>query len=152
MEASMNVSTLRVLVFVSLLCAVAPGVLAASKAEAIVAAYLAAHNARDVDGLLALLSENIDMRVLLPGLPESKRLLNRSQQRETLGNALRINPNAKFRILTQVVSGSTVVIREQGTGLVGGMREVALTLYRVDGDQIAAIWVLNGEGAQREQR
>lgn len=107
----MNISTLRGVVLGSLLCVIAPGVLAAPKAETIVAAYLAAHNARDVEGLLALLSDNVDMRVLLPGLPESKRLLNRSQQRETLGNALRINPNAKFRILTQIVSGSRVVVQ-----------------------------------------
>jgi hypothetical protein len=29
---------------------------------------------------------------------------------------------------------------------------VGLTLYRVDGDKIAAIWILNGEGAQRDKR
>jgi hypothetical protein len=73
-------------------------------------------------------------------------------QRETFGNAFRINPNARFRVLAQVVSGSTVIVREEGTGLVGDMREVGLTLYRVDGDKIAAIWILNGEGAQREKR
>jgi hypothetical protein len=86
------------------------------------------------------------------GTPESKRLLNRAQQRETFTNAFRINPNAKFRVLAQVVSGSTVVVRDEGTGLVGDMREAGLTLYRVEGDKIAAIWILNGEGAQRDKR
>jgi hypothetical protein len=149
----MNIRGLLVLTLGSLLCAFTPAVFAASNAEAVVAQYLAAHNARDIDGLLALLSDVVDMRILMPnGTPESKRLLNRSQQRETFGNAFRINPNARFRVLAQVVSGSTVIVREEGTGLVGDMREVGLTLYRVDGDKIAAIWILNAEGAQREKR
>jgi hypothetical protein len=149
----MIISRLLVLLPGVLLCAVAPAVLAASKAETVVAEYLAAHNARDMDGLLALLSDVVDMRILMPdGTPESKRLLNRTQQRETFGNAFRINPNVKFRVLAQITSGSTVVVREEGTGLVGDMREVGLTLYRVDGDKISAIWILNGEGAQHEKR
>ena len=149
----MNIPNFRVLVLMLSLCAIAPSALAAPKAEAVVAQYMAAHNARDVNGVLALLSDVVDMRVLLPnGLPESKRLLNRAQQRETFGNMFRINPNAKFRVLAQIVSGSTVVVRDEGTGLVDGVREAGLTLYRVDGDKITAIWVLNGEGAQREKR
>ncbi|HEY7639993.1 MAG TPA: nuclear transport factor 2 family protein [Steroidobacteraceae bacterium] len=149
----MNISRLLVLTLGSLLCAGAPAAPAASKAETVVANYLAAHNAKDIDGLLALLSDAVDMRILMPdGTPESKRLLNRAQQRETFANAFRINPNAKFRVLAQVVSGSTVVVREEGTGLVGDMRELGLTLYRVNGDKIAAIWILNGEGAQRDKR
>ena len=144
----MNTSRLLAL----MLCAIAPTALADSKPEAVVAAYQAAQNAKDVERLVALLSDVVDMRVLLPGLPENKRLLNRAQQRQTFANAFRINPNAKFRVLGQIVSGSTVVVHDEGTGLVGGMREVGVTLYRVDGDKISAIWVLNGEGAQREKR
>jgi hypothetical protein len=149
----MNIAKFLVLTVGSLLFAAAPAVLAAPKAEAVVAQYLAAHNARDMEGLLALLSDVVEMRIFThDGTPETRRLMNRSQQREAFGNAFRINPNAKFRALAQVVSGSTVVVREEGTGLVGDMREVSLTMYRVKGDKIDAIWILNGEGAQREKR
>jgi hypothetical protein len=150
---NMNILRLLVLTLGSALCAVAPGAPAASKAEVVVAHYLAARNAKDIDGLLASLSDVVDMRILMSnGTPESKKLLNRAQQRETFNNAFRINPNAKFRVLAQVASGSTVVVRDEGTGLVGDMREAGLTLYRVEGDKIAAIWILNGEGAQRDKR
>jgi hypothetical protein len=148
----MKHSILAVLALGLILCGAPPGVSAASKAEAVVAAYLDAHNAHDLEAVLALTSDVLDMRILLAdGTPESTRLLNHTQQRETFARAFRINPKAKFRVLSQVTSGSTVVVRDEGSGLVGGVRQAGLTLYRVEGGRIAAIWILNTELEQREE-
>jgi hypothetical protein len=76
-DNNMNIPRLLVLMLGSLLCAGASAAPASSKAEAVVADYLAAHNAKDIDGLLALLSDVVDMRILMAnGAPESKRELN----------------------------------------------------------------------------
>jgi len=132
--------------------AVPSGFASASKAEAVVAVFLKAHNSHDVDAVLATLADVVDMRILLAdGTPESKRLLNRTQQREVFATAFRVNPNARFRVLSQVTSGGTVVVRDEGTGMVGGVQQAGLTLYRVQGDKIAAIWIVNTEAEHREK-
>jgi hypothetical protein len=147
------VGRLRVFGFVVLLIAgtTTSPANAQSAPEAVVRAHIEAHNAHDIEALLKTLAEVVDMRILVPdGTPETKNLLDRAQQRQRFLTAFRFNPNARSRVLSVVTSGSTVVVRDEGTGLVGGTRQAGLALYRVDRGRISAIWILNTEAVHRE--
>jgi len=72
--------------------------------------------------------------------------LDRAAQRQAYERAVTAMPQSHFTTLSQIASGPFVVSREEMRDSGGRGSEVGLAMYRIVGDRIAALWVLNTEG------
>jgi hypothetical protein len=86
------------------------------------------------------------MHVLGANGRDSTFMLKHDALRRTYERAVTAAPQSHFTVLSQIVSGSLVVSREEASGLPGGVREVGLAMYRVVQGRIVALWILNTEG------
>ena len=117
--------------------------------EVVVRTFVDAENARSIEGLLAMTADILDVRLYNPdGTIQFEKARTRPEQRASFTEALRLNPDSRFRILSLIASGPVVITRDEVIGLPGGARGIALTAYRVFNGRIAELWILNSEPVQ----
>ncbi len=133
----MNRFLLLLLVPVLLVAAPTPKVLTPAMA---VERQLEALNAHDLEGVLALLSEDAEASDLPAGAPA---LRGKAGLRERYAGLLKGNPELHVSAEAQIVSGAFVVQRERLKGLAGAKGPVEVVMvYQVKASKIVRMWAL----------
>lgn len=117
----------------------------ASRAHRTVQAHLAAENAHDLTALVATLADTLELRVQQENGRDTTFKLVGEERRRNYERAFRAAPKSHFRVISEIDSGPWVITREEGSGLPIGRNEIGLNAYRVVGDRIVALWILNIE-------
>ncbi|NTW85370.1 MAG: SnoaL-like domain-containing protein [Holophagaceae bacterium] len=133
----MNRSSLLLLVPALLVAAPTPKVLTPAMA---VERQLEAINAHDLEGVLALFSEDAEVSDLPVGAPALK---GKSGLRERYTGLFKGNPELHVSAAAQLVSGAFVVQRERLKGLAGSKGPVEVVMvYQVKSSRIIRMWAL----------
>jgi hypothetical protein len=133
----MNRSSLLLLVPALLVAAPTPKVLTPAMA---VERQLEAINAHDLEGVLALFSEDAEVSDLPVGAPALK---GKSGLRERYVGLFKGNPELHVSAAAQLVSGAFVVQRERLKGLAGSKGPVEVVMvYQVKSSRIVRMWAL----------
>ena len=86
--------------------------------ESVVKDFIAAENAHNIDKLFALSADALDFRSFNPdGTLAFDQVRLRLEQRGYFEQAVHLNPQSHFRIVSMIVSGPVVVTEEEVTGL-----------------------------------
>jgi hypothetical protein len=119
---------------IPLLCASAAHAAPLSPEE-VVRAYADAANRHDVEGLLALYAPDV-RKFKFPSTPTSA---GRDTQREKYKRDFADNPDLNVKILAMTTVGNKVVSHDVVTGIAGGKTSEEITVYEIQGGQIANI-------------
>ncbi len=133
----MNHSLMLLLVPALVAAAPTPKVLAPAMA---VERQLEALNAHDLEGVLALFSEDAEAADLPAGAPALK---GKSGLRERYAGLFKGNPELHVSADAQIVSGAFVVQRERLKGLASSKTPVEVVMvYQVKSSKIVRMWAL----------
>ena len=100
---------------------------------------LEAFNAHDLEGFLALFSEDLEVAEVPAGTAAP---MGKARLRELYAARFQANPDLHASAETQLVSGEFVIQKEKIKGRAGKEALVAVTIYQVKAGKIVRMWGL----------